>query len=189
EVVKDELNIKEVRFLRGAEELVRLRAQPNFRVLGKRFGGRTQAAAQAVRMLPDEQLRAFRTGGPLAIELDGEQHALSADEVEILEEAQGELVVESDGGYTVALDAALDDALRTEGVARELVSRVQRLRKDSGLAVSDRIRLLVDGAPEVRAAAEQYAEYIRGETLAVALTVGSAEALWDAAQDTDIDGI
>jgi len=189
DVVKDELNVKEVRFLRGAEDLVTLRAQPNFRVLGKRFGAATQAAAQAVRGLSDEALRRFRAGQPLTIAVDGQQHALSAEELEIIEEAQGELAVESDGGYTVALDPTLDDELRREGLARELVSRIQRLRKDSGLAVSDRIRLAIDGATEVHEAAHAFADYIRSETLAVELTVGAAEALWDTVQDTDIDGI
>src|SRR5690606_8138138 len=79
DVLKDELNIKEVKFLRGAEELVSLRAQPNFRVLGKRFGGSTQAAAQAVRELSDDVLRAFRAGAALAIQVDGAEHALSAE--------------------------------------------------------------------------------------------------------------
>ncbi len=189
DVVKDELNIKDVQFLRGAEQLVSLRAQPNFRVLGKRFGGSTQAAAQAVRQLGDDALRAFRAGSPLAIRVDGTEHVLSADEVEIVEQAQGDLAVESDGGYTVALDPALDEELRREGLARELVSRIQRLRKESGLAVSDRIRLAIDGGRDIHEAANAFGDYIRGETLAVALTVGSAEALWDAIQDLDIDGI
>ncbi|MGH7443964.1 MAG: DUF5915 domain-containing protein, partial [Longimicrobiales bacterium] len=187
-VVKDELNVKEVRFLQAAAELVTFRAQPNFRVLGKRFGARTQAAAQAVRQLDSDMLRALRTGGGASIEVDGEMHVLSADEIELMEEARGDLVVETDAGYTVALDPTIDDALREEGLARELVNRIQRLRKESGLAVSDRIRLMIDGAPAVRAAAERYAEYIRGETLATALTVGAAEALWDTVQDVDLDG-
>lgn len=142
-----------------------------------------------MRGLSDEALRRFRAGQPLTIAVDGQQHALSAEELEIIEEAQGELAVESDGGYTVALDPTLDDELRREGLARELVSRIQRLRKDSGLAVSDRIRLAIDGATEVHEAAHAFADYIRSETLAVELTVGAAEALWDTVQDTDIDGI
>ena len=189
DVVKDELNIKEVRFLRGAEDLVTLRAQPNFRVLGKRFGGSTQAAAQAVRALGNDVLRAFRAGGPLSIELDGARYELSADEVEIIEEAQGALAVETDGGYTIALDPALDAELQREGLARELVSRIQRLRKDSGLAVSDRIRLRIDGGTEVHEATNAFTDYISNETLAVELTVGGSEALWDVVHDTDIDGI
>jgi isoleucyl-tRNA synthetase len=188
-VVKDELNVKEVRFLSGAEQLVTFRAQPNFRVLGKRFGGRTQAAAQAVRALPDATLRAFRAGAELVIELDGERHVLGAEEVELIEDAQGELIVEADAGYTVALDPAIDEGLRLEGLARELVNRTQRLRREAGLAVSDRIRLMIDGGPEIRAAAERHADYIRAETLAVELTVGPAEALWDLAQDVDLDGV
>ena len=114
---------------------------------------------------------------------------LSREEIELLEEAQGELVVESDAGYTVGLDPAMDESLRLEGIARELVNRIQRLRKESGFAVSDRIRLMLDGAPEVRTAADRFADYIRGETLATELTIGPAEALWDAVQDVDLDGL
>src|SRR5690606_41593979 len=87
------------------------------------------------------------------------------------------------------VDRTRDDELRREGLARELVSRIQRLRKDSGLAVSDRIRLAIDGATEVHEGAHAFADYIRSETLAVELSVGAAEALWDTARVTDMDGM
>jgi isoleucyl-tRNA synthetase len=187
-LVRDELNVRDVRFLRGAEELVTYRAQPNFRVLGKRFGGATQAAAQAVRGLDDGALREFRSGAPLVIRVDGAAHELNAEEVELIEEAQGELVVETEAGYVVALDPVVDDELREEGLARELVNRIQRLRRDTGLAVSDRIRLQIDGAPEIRAAAERHRGYIQAETLATDLVAGDADPLRAAALEVDVDG-
>ncbi|HSL69134.1 MAG TPA: class I tRNA ligase family protein, partial [Longimicrobiales bacterium] len=173
EVVRDELNIKDVSFLQAAEELVAYTATPSFRTIGKRFGARTQSAAQKIRELDSAALQAFRSGASLAIELDGERFELSAEELEVREHARGDLVVETDAGFTVALDPAVDDELRMEGLARELVNRIQRLRRDSGLAVSDRIRLRVLGDSEITAAVEQHRDYICGETLAVELVSGT----------------
>jgi isoleucyl-tRNA synthetase len=94
--------------------------------------------------------------------------------VQILEEAAGDLVVQGDDGWLVGLDTTLDDELRAEGVAREIVNRVQRLRRDADLAVSDRIRLAVSGAPSIQRIVATHEAYIGGETLAVALMTGSA---------------
>lgn len=175
DVLRDEMNVKEVRFLHAAEELVTLRAQPNFSVLGKRLGGRTQEAAQRIRTLGPAELAAFRRGGPLEIEVGGERIDIGSDEIVIVEEARGELVVETADGYTVALDVAIDDALRLEGLARELVHCVQRLRRESGFDVADRIRVEIFGDAEVCAAVASHEAYIAGETLAVTLDA-SADA-------------
>jgi isoleucyl-tRNA synthetase len=104
EVLRDELNIKRVQFLQGTGELVSLRAQPNFRQLGRRFGGSTQEAAQRIRELGTEQLRAWAAGTVTTIEVGGAAHPLEPGDLDVLEEAAGELVVESDEGCTVALD-------------------------------------------------------------------------------------
>ncbi|MGH7552100.1 MAG: class I tRNA ligase family protein, partial [Longimicrobiales bacterium] len=175
-VLRDELNVKEVRFLHGTNELVELRAQPNFRVIGKRFGERTQQAARSIRALGTEQLQEFRQGGSLVIEVDGETFPLNNGEFEIVEEAKGDLVVESDQGYTVALDRTIDEALRLEGIARELVNRIQRLRRETGLQVSDRIHLGIYGDTDVRNAVEGHKDYIAGETLALEIFTGEEPA-------------
>jgi len=189
-VLRDELNIKDVQFLERAEELLMYRAVPNFRLLGKPFGGDTQAAADRIRALESDALVAFRGGAPLEIELAGERHALGADEIELREEPRGELVVETDGGYTVALDTRIDDALRLEGLARELVNRIQRLRRDAGLHVSDRIRVRIHGDAQLAATAAVHGEWIAGETLAVELGAEQSLPPEDAAlQQMDIDGV
>jgi isoleucyl-tRNA synthetase len=184
-VLKEELNVKEVQFLQRSEELVALRAQPNFRVLGKRFGGRTQEAATRVKELVSDALRKFREGSPLRIEVGGEVHELLPEEVDVREEPKGDLVVESDGGYTIALDPEIDDALRHEGLAREIVNRVQRLRKDSGLDVSDRIKLRVAADGEVFSAAQLHRDYIASETLARDIEVMPLETGDGATVDLD----
>jgi isoleucyl-tRNA synthetase len=162
-----------VRFRDAAEELVSLEARPDFRALGQRFGSRTQEAAAAIRALSSEALSAFRDGAEVVIDVDGESHDLQPDQLTIQQVARGDLVVESGDGFTVALDPAIDQELRLEGSARELVNRIQRLRRDAGLEVSDRIRLWIDGDADVLAAADRHGDYIAGETLAVALERGA----------------
>ena len=112
---------------------------------------------------------------------------LTAEEIEIREEPRGDIVVESDGGFTVALDPAIDDALRREGIARELVNRIQQLRRDAGFAVSDRIRVGIIAAGGVRAAAEAHRAYITGETLAVEVVTGGEPERGYAAGEHDVD--
>jgi isoleucyl-tRNA synthetase len=190
DVLRDELNVKRVQFLQDSGDLLALRAQPNFRELGKRFGGRTQEAARLIRELSADRLRALRAGEPVTIEVDGDAHELRAGEVAVVEEAAGELVVESGDGCTIALDPAIDEALRLEGMARELVSRIQRLRRDAGLQVSDRIQLGVFGTGDPLRAMEHNGSYIASETLAVSVVTAPAPPPDCAAevQDVDIDG-
>jgi isoleucyl-tRNA synthetase len=189
EVVRDELNVKELRFLEGAEDLVTFRAVPQFRALGKRFGPRTPRVAEAIRALPGDALAAARKGAALAVELDGERLELEPGDVEIQEDARGDLVVEVGDGLTVALDPALDEELRREGLARELVNRIQRLRREAGFAVSDRIRLLIDGPADILDAARAHRDYIARETLAVDLAVGGegGGAGYAVARDVDVE--
>lgn len=189
-VLQEELNVKTVEFLADAESLVTLEAKPNFRALGQRFGSDTQEAAAAIRALSGDALSAFRDGEAVVIEVDGESHDLQPDEVEILQVAKGDLVVESGDRFTVALDPAIDEALRLEGLARELVNRIQRLRRDGGLEVSDRIRLWITGEADVLTAADRHGDYITSETLAVELATASAPA-GDGVhgRDVDLDGV
>ena len=191
EVVEEELNIKEVRFLTHAEELVTHRATPNFRVLGKRFGARTPQAAEAIRSLPSAALAEFLRGSELRIELEGESHTVSSEEVDVREEARGNMVVEAGGAFTVALDPAIDESLRLEGLARETVNRIQRMRREAGLAVSDRIRLFVSGDGVVRQMIAHHGDVIARETLALSIEVGEREGsrAFTAAQEVDLDGV
>jgi isoleucyl-tRNA synthetase len=190
DVLRDELNVKRVQFLQGAGDLVSLRAQPNFRQLGKRFGARTQAAAQQIRALDGASLRALGRGGVVSIEVEGESFPLEPGDLDVIEEAAGDLVVETDEGCTIALDATIDEALRLEGMARELVNRIQRLRRETGLEVSDRIELTLHAHGETGAAVARHADYIVAETLAVRVDVANEpDAAWQAAaHEVDLDG-
>jgi isoleucyl-tRNA synthetase len=164
-----ELNVKEVHEVRDAAAFVTLSARPDFRALGPRFGKRTPAVAEAARAAAPEALAEFRRTGVLRVDLEGEAIELGREEVDIQQHAREGFTVESDGNLTAALDPTLDEALELEGLARELVNRVQRLRRDSGLEVQDRIVLRVRSAGRVARAVEEHRDFIMGETLALTL--------------------
>lgn len=192
ELVRDELNVKEVAFLSSAEALVRLVARPNFRNLGPRFAKSTQQAADAIRTLDQEALAAFRDGREVTVVVDGTAHPLQEGDLEVVQEATGALIVKSEGRTTVALDPALDDELRAEGVARELVNRIQRLRKDAGLEITDRIALHISGEEAVLGAVGAHRAFIAGETLALSVESGPEHGAgdgWDHLREVDLDGV
>ena len=188
-LIRSELNIKQVLFAGSADDLVRVSAKGNFRVLGKRFGKATPAAAAAIEALTSAQLQAFERGERVTIVVDGVEHALEGEDFVLTRSAAGDLVVASDGVYVAAVDPLVTGELRREGIARELVSRVQRLRKDTGLAVSDRIRLLVGGVAEVKEAAREYQAWIAGEVLATVFDVEDSEAATPGSVVVELDGL
>jgi isoleucyl-tRNA synthetase len=167
-----ELNVKRVEFADTGDALVRLEAKPNFRALGKRFGKATPLAAQAVAALTNDALMAFERGEPVAIFVNGESHQLAPEDLTVVRRASGNLVVKESAGFFAAIDPTVTPALRREGFARELVSKIQRTRKEAGFAISDRIVVYVAGDPELEATAREFTDYISGEVLARELSVG-----------------
>jgi isoleucyl-tRNA synthetase len=185
-----ELNVKGVEFARSGDDLVTLEAKPNFRALGKKFGKGTPVAAQAVAGFGGDQLRGFLHGEPLVVTVDGESHELGPDDLTVVRRAAGSLAVQEEGGFFVALDPTVTPELKLEGHARELISRVQRMRKESGFAVSDRIRVRVAGAVQVREVIDAHRAWIADEVLATELGFASGEELeGQDVQSIDLDGI
>jgi isoleucyl-tRNA synthetase len=185
-----ELNVKLVEFASSGDALVSLEAKPNFRSLGKKFGKSTPLAAQAVAAFSTEHVRAFERGEPLVVSVGGESHELGVDDLTIIRRASGALAVQEEGGFFVALDATITPELRLEGFARELISRVQRMRKESGFAVSDRIVLTVAGGDEVKAVVDTHGAWIAEEVLATELVFASeASAATKDMHAIDLDGI
>ncbi len=185
-----ELNVKGVTLATSADDLVTLEAKPNFRSLGKKFGKATPLAAKAVQALASDHLRRFEHGEPLALSVEGETHVLDPEDLSILRRASGDLVVKEAQGRFAAIDPVLTPELLREGMAREVVSRVQRLRKERGLAVSDRIVLAIWGAREIEAGVEEHQEWIAGEVLARRVTVGRDGSTEEhAAHTVEIDGL
>jgi isoleucyl-tRNA synthetase len=189
-ILASELNVKRVEVATSADALVTLEAKPNFRALGKKFGKQTPLAAEAVSHFTSDHLRRFEAGEELSVTVDGVTHQITPDDLTIMRRASGALVVQEEHGYFAAIDPAISPELRQEGMARELISRVQRMRRDAGLAVSDRIRLAVDGDPAVHEAATVHREWIAGEVLATDVIIGGErEGNMLASLRLDLDGI
>jgi len=183
-----EVNVKSIETVSSDADLVRLRGRPNFRSLGKRYGKRTPQIAAAASGLTADQLRGLEQGLEAALDVDGERVTYLAEDVVVEREVASDWIVASDGPYVVALDPRLTDELRREGTAREVVNRIQRLRKEAGYVYTDRIGVWMDGGAPVLEAARVYAEFIRGETLARRLELRSRAPTPDLEQRVDIDG-
>jgi isoleucyl-tRNA synthetase len=183
-----ELNIKKVEFISSADDLVTLKAKPNFRSLGKKFGKDTPLAAEAVQALSSDALREFEAGKPLYVSVGNESRELGHEDLTVVRTASGELVVKEEGGYFAALDSVVTRDLRLEGLAREIVSRVQRLRKELGFAVSDRITLFIAGGAEIQEAVNAFQKWIADEVLALKVTVGEQIDGTHATHTFDLDG-
>jgi isoleucyl-tRNA synthetase len=174
DVVASELNVKELDFVHSEAELVSYRVRPNYRSLGPRFGKDMPQVAAAVEALDAggvaEQLEA---GAEVGIAIDGKDHTLGADDINLVMEPLEGYQVEAAAGHAVALELDLDDELRREGLAREVVRAVQQARKQAGLEVSDRISLELGGDDELLDAAREHESYIAGETLATSVGYGA----------------
>jgi len=182
DLVAEELNVKEVVVRSDDADLATLSFKANFKTLGRRLGSRMKEAAARIGQLTDEEWGCLASGGSL--EIAGE--AISADDVVVNREARGDVVIEVDAGLTVAIDHTLDEALVHEGWARELTSRLQRLRKDAGLAVTDRIQLkIMPEDDDMRVALLTHQASIAEEVLAVDF---SLESSLSDAHDVDIEG-
>jgi len=183
-----ELNIKKVEFISSADDLVTLEARPNFRSLGKKFGKNTPLASEAVRALSSEALSEFEAGKPLYVSVENDSRELSAEDLTIVRRASGEMVVKEEAGYFAAVDPVVTRELRLEGLARELVSRIQKLRKELGFAVSDRITLFVGAGAEIQEAVKALQKWIADEVLAVRVSIGDKIEGTHATHAFDLDG-
>jgi len=193
-----ELNVKHVEFVTSTDALVALEARANFRTLGKKFGKETPLVAAAVVEMAPDQLRTLAGGTAVTIHVSGADRLIDPEDVAIIRRASGAAVVQEDGGYGVALDPTVTPELRAEGLAREIISRVQRLRKEARLEVSDRIVLAVAGDDELNGAVAGHRDRIAEEVLAVRILVGEEAGTpfgrtadgdtWTATQVVDVEG-
>ena len=166
-----------------ADELGSYDVKPNYRSLGPRFGKQMPQVAAAVEALdPAHVAAALRDHGRVAISIDGHDHELGADDLTLAMQPLEGYQLEREGSHAVALDLELDDELRREGLAREVVHAVQNARKSAGLQVEDRIELSLGGDEELLAAARDHEGYLAQETLAVSVAFngsGGTEATID----------
>jgi isoleucyl-tRNA synthetase len=173
DLVRDELNVKQVAFVDDVSDLVAYRLLPDNKLLGPRFGRRFPAVrAQLAAQDPLATVRRLQAGLPLQIEVEGEQVELTAEEVLVQEEPQEGLAVASERGATVAVDTVLTPDLKAEGLAREVVRRLQNLRKEAGLDLDDRIVTTYEAEGPLADAIEAWRDFITSETLSVVLQAG-----------------
>jgi isoleucyl-tRNA synthetase len=198
EVVREELNVRRVRFVAAAEELGSYEVKANYRTLGPLFGRDMPLAADAIAALvPARVAAATRGGESIGIAVAGREHSLTADDLILTMKAPDGYSVEREGAHAVALDLAVDEDLLREGRAREIVHAVQNARKTAGLQVEDRIELALDGEPALLEAATAHRDYLVTETLAVAFGMTDAApsaaaadaAAMDYSEQTEIDGL
>ncbi|MGI6232989.1 MAG: isoleucine--tRNA ligase [Prevotella sp.] len=185
EAVKDlilnEVNVKELKFAEGQGILVK-KVKCNFRVMGKKFGKLMKLVAAKMSQLTQDEIASLEREGSYSFEADGQQLTVEAADVEIISEDIPGWLVSNEGNLTVALEVELTDELRREGMARELINRIQNLRKESGLEITDHIHVTLTPCNETKQAVESFADYIKSQVLADSITLADNDG-----KETDID--
>lgn len=185
DLILSEVNVKEVRFVEDGDGVLVKRLKLDFKRLGPRYGKIMKAIAAVAPTLSQEQISTLERAGRLEITVEGEPVVLERADVEIYSEDIPGWLVANDGALTVALDITVTESLRREGLSRELINRIQNLRKQSGLEVSDKISLRIQRTPEMEAAVAEYSAYIAREVQATSLE--QVDALTERV-DLDMDG-
>ena len=166
-LIKHEVNVKEIEFIDDASGILVEQIKPNLRTLGPKYGKQMKDIALVINDFTQQDIQALERQGTKEITLDGKVLTLTLDDVEITsQDIEGWLVASSSTGLVVALDATITDELRAEGIARELVNRIQNLRKDTGLEVTDRIQIFLQKQDTLEKAVRANEAYIKAETLA-----------------------
>jgi isoleucyl-tRNA synthetase len=166
-IISEELNVKEVIIRDNEEELVEYQAKANFRVLGKILGKSMKKGAAKIEELSMDEIKTLLDGATLSIEIDGKGCDITSDSIVVQRLEKENLKVLNEGSLTIGLDTELTEALKQEGVVRDLVRNIQSLRKETGLDVSDRIKLCISGADEIKSSVDNHEEYMKNETLTV----------------------
>ncbi|WP_034042045.1 isoleucine--tRNA ligase [Wocania ichthyoenteri] len=171
ELIKHEVNVKEIELLEDASDILVKQIKPNFKTLGPRFGKDMKAIANEVINFTAEDINKIEQNGNLDVEVNGKKITLERTDVEIISQDIEGWLVANEGALTVALDVTLTDDLKKEGIARELINRIQNLRKDSGFEVTDRIDVTLQKDTNIENAVKHNIEYIKTETLTEELEI------------------
>ena len=168
DIILEELNIKNIEFISTDNtDIIKRKAKPNFKVMGKKFGKLMKTASEAVSSLTTKQIIELEKNGKIELDWNGEHFEFMREDVDIYNEDIEGWLVATDGKITVALDTTIDEKLRQEGIAREFVSKVQNLRKDQGFEVIDRIEILFNANSNLKDAILNMKDYVQSETLAI----------------------
>ena len=180
EAVKDlimsEVNVKEVRFVEGASGVLVKKVKCDFKKLGPKFGKQMKAVAAAVSEMSQEAIAELEKNGKYTFQLDGGEAVVEATDVEIFSEDIPGWLVANEGKLTVALEVTVTEELKREGIARELVNRIQNIRKSSGFEITDKINIVLSKNPDTDGAVNEYNTYICNQVLANSLTLADEVA-------------
>ncbi|WP_405575027.1 isoleucine--tRNA ligase [Winogradskyella sp. Asnod2-B02-A] len=171
DLIKHEVNIKEIELLEDASDILVKQIKPNFKALGPKFGKDMKLIASAISAFTADDIKNIEQNGNIDVEINGKKINLGLDDVEITSQDIEGWLVANEGALTVALDVTINEDLRKEGIARELVNRIQNLRKDSGFEVTDRIDVQLQNDPHVVEAVSSNEAYIKSETLTEKLEI------------------
>jgi isoleucyl-tRNA synthetase len=171
DLIKHEVNIKDIELLEDASDILVKQIKPNFKVLGPRFGKDMKAVSVEIQKFNAEDIKKIEQNGVLDVEVNGKNITLELEDVEITSQDIEGWLVANEGSLTVALDVTISEDLRREGIARELVNRIQNLRKDSGFEVTDRIDVMLQKEDNIVNAVRANMEYIKAETLTEELEI------------------
>jgi isoleucyl-tRNA synthetase len=166
ELIRSEVNVKEVQYLSDTDSFIKKKIKPNFVLLGKKLGGRMKAVAAAIGAFSQEDIAQLEKDGQYNLSIDGETVTLQLSEVEISSEDIPGWTVTSKGVLTVALDITITPELENEGNAREFINRIQKIRKDSGFELTDRVEVKVAASNGLKNSLAQFNDYICAEILA-----------------------
>ena len=176
DVIIEEINVKDIEYVSDDTNIVRRSAKPNFKVIGKKYGVQTKLVAEAIRSLDNQDVKELEQSSVLAVEVQDTTVQIDYEDVEIVSEDIEGWLVSSERGVTVALDTDIDEGLAQEGLARELVSRLQKIRKESGFSVTDRVSVTYTTDDDTAADIDAMRSYIKMETLAITLERGESPA-------------
>ena len=165
DLVMNEVNVKELRFVEGSGVLVK-KVKCNFRTMGKKFGKLMKGIAAVMSALEQDQIELLEKQGWLNVDVEGQSVTVESADVDIISEDIPGWLVSNEGNLTVALEVELNDDLRNEGMARELINRVQNMRKEAGFEITDRICVYVSHNDAMEKAIDNYSDYIKGQVLA-----------------------
>ncbi len=189
DLILSEVNVKEMRIVTDEDGVMVKRVKPDFKKLGKKLGKHMKAAAAALAALSQADIARLTREGSITLDLDGGEATIEVADVDIVSEDIPGWEVATDGTVTVALDVTVTDELRREGIARDVVNRIQNLRKERGFNITDKIRLQFAPNPATDEALDTFADYISRQVLATELSVAPVDESDSDAAVLDIDGI
>ena len=186
DLIKNEVNVKELRFVEGSGVLVK-KVKCNFRTMGKKFGKLMKGIAAAMNNLSQEEISQLQATGSYELVVEGQKAVVEATDVEIISEDIPGWLVSNEGNLTVALDVELSDELLNEGMARELINRIQNIRKEIGLEITDRINVTLSPDSKVEAALAGFADYIKAQVLADNVCIADNDGIATEIEDLNIN--